>query len=343
MKFIYLYDASVGRSDNLEDGCKGCVSKANASVNSLKCPVFHDNRMHTKRSSEEGVFFFCTSYEEKSKNSFRGKLEGYEELIRQLVIEKNEQREEEAVGFKRHLHNLVSLNAVAIQSIYANIPQESFIQSRREELLSTITEHVRSSPEISAKLIVDLLKNEVLKKAELSAYNKIFHDESPDFFYYSAHKIVLLVLNSFWDEFKEKDVRVSMDSFYGKVKIDFDAFAAVLTHVFHNSAKYILPRSKLSIFFQSTGEGAVRISFEMISLRIKREEEDLIFKKSFSGEEPRRLKRDGEGLGLWVVKELLGSMGGSISVETDIDKRKRRNKMGVNYELNRFNIFLLQS
>ncbi|XKE44605.1 ATP-binding protein [Halomonas organivorans] len=296
--------------------------------------------MHTKKLDKDRVFFLCSSYQEKSKNSFRGKLEGYEELVRQLVVEKTKQREEEVVSFKRHLHNLVSLNAVAIQSVYANIPQESFIQKKREELISAITRHVRSSPEESAKLVIDLLKNEILKKAELSAYNKIFQDEAPDIFSYPAHKIVLLVLNSFWDEFREKDVRVSLDNFYKKVLIDFDAFAAVLTHIFHNSSKYILPKSKLFITFEELEDGFVKIGFEMTSLRIRDDEKSLIFKKDFSGSEPKRLKRHGEGLGLWVVTELLSSMQGRISVEADVDKRRRRNKMGVNYELNRFNIFL---
>jgi signal transduction histidine kinase len=156
---------------------------------------------------------------------------------------------------------------------------------------------------------------------------------------YAIHKVVMLVLNIFWDELREKSVHVSVSECHQYVLVDFDALTACLNHIFSNTAKYILPRTPLHITFSSSND-YVNCRFEMISLAIKPDEETRIFENGYSGSEPKRLGRDGNGLGLWVVRSLLEPMGGSIVVDRDITPGDRKEKMGLSYKRNAFTISL---
>lgn len=341
MKIGYSYKSTdLVTFSNLSADCEECAKKATTSAAIVSCDVFGGKRRQTKKPVDGAAsLYMCSGEDLKSSRMFWGRFEALGSVVAQLDLDRRKSRNLERSRAKRHIHNLIELNGKSIQAIYSAIPQEAFIKNSREELLNSVREHIKENTGESAKLIVDLLKNESLKKTELSVYNKILELEKPEILSYPLHKIVLLVLNSFWDELKEKDVHVHLGEFYGKTLVDFDALAAILTHLFGNSAKYIIPKTPLKISFLIDGEFIV-IAFEMVSLRIGSHERLRIFEEGYSGDEPRRLKRDGDGLGLWVVRQLVESMGGSIQVKCDVDASARQFKLGFNYEKNVFELRL---
>lgn len=322
---------------NLPSSCDGCTIRAdNGSIETVECISFGGKRRVVRKPGE---MIFCSGDEDclNSARTFKRNLACFEEILPSLIKSMQDSVEDERLKIRRHIHNLVELNGKGIQSIYAAIQQDSFAQPDRESLLSTLSEFVGKNPRRTSKLIVDLLKNENLKKVEFSVYNKIFMGESYELMAYPLHKIVLLVLNIFWDDLNEKDVRVHVGEYRGRVLVDFEALSAALTHIFGNAAKYILPSTHLKIIFSESG-GLVVCRFEMISLRIGEHEVARIFENGYSGDEPKRLKREGSGLGLWIVKQLFESMGGDVRVQRDIDSSYRKNKLGINYEKNAFEL-----
>lgn len=334
MEYIYKFENHLGEVDKTLPECEDCISKISQEISTVRCPIYDEKRLQKEDIRNSGsCIIFCTNKDIKSKNKFREKLSIFYDALEQSVKELSDTRSSERDDFKRYLHNLISLNAKSLYSVYSLIPQESFMIKNREDLLSEITTHLNENPNVSAKLILDLLKNENLKKSELSAYNKIFNKEEPDIFSCSAHKVVLLVLNIFWNDLKGKDIVVKMGSCYDYVDIDFDAMVAALTHIFLNVEKYILPGTKLDISFDNI-DNSLSINFSMISLKINREESYKIFEKGYSGIEPTKLKRHGDGLGLWVVSELLNSIGGGIKIHPNIDPSKKTTRLGVKYEKN---------
>lgn len=335
MEYIYYFQSSLGIIDKTEPECKDCISKANHSISKINCPINKENRLQ-KRSigPSNSLLIFCTSKDIKSKNKFRERLEIHHEVLEQTIKKSAEEIKAERDDFKRHLHNLVSLNAKSLYSVYALFPQEIFMDKSREELLSEIKNVLSENPDDSAKLVLDLLKNENLKKSELSVYNKIFKKEDPDIFPCSIHKIALLVLNIFWGDLKEKGINITLGNCYEYIDTDFDAAVAIFIHIFLNTVKYILPSTKLKIEFEKTTDHQLSVSFTMLSLKIKNEELEKLFHKGYSGEIPTQLKKNGEGLGLWVVRELLQSIQGSISIYPNIDSSKKINRLGVKYEKN---------
>ncbi|AOM01188.1 hypothetical protein BFX80_07580 [Cobetia marina] len=211
------------------------------------------------------------------------------------------------------------------------------MDSSRDEIIASIKSVIHNDDEKIAKLIIYLLKIETLKKSEILVYNKIFNKDKPDPFQFSIHKVVMLVMNIFLEDFKDKEVYVALGECYEVIYADFDVVAAALTHIFHNAQKYILPKSKMDISFQKV-DGFLEVTFRMTSLRVKEDERIRIFEKDYSGVEATKLNRNGTGLGLWIVKELLKTMDGKIEFKSNVRPENKRTQLGVKYEVNEFKL-----
>lgn len=118
-----------------------------------------------------------------------------------------------------------------------------------------------------------------------------------------------------------------------KVFIDYDTVAASLVHLLDNTTKYILPDSRLNIYFERMSN-SVRLVLDMVSLRIRTDEIDKIFDEGVSGEDPKKISRQGEGRGLYLVKRLLTLSDSVLTIEPDVDSSLRDNRMGVDFENN---------
>ena len=234
----------------------------------------------------------------------------------------------------RLVHNLVTLNAQTIQSIYSAVPQKEFSQKDRSTLIRAVARCLVDS-EKGAVLVISLLKNAILEKSEFAVYRKLREEEPVGIRGFPVHKVFMLVLNTYWEAFKEKDVFVRVGSCTERVMVDYDATAASLGILLDNAVKYVLPGSAIDATFVRHKDW-VKLRLDMISLRIGAGEVDRLEEEGFSGEEARKIRREGEGRGLYLVGQLLRLSDAELHVERDIDGDCRVYRMGMHFEKNRF-------
>jgi len=344
MRTVYSYtsprDALV--ITNAPAGCRECIAGCDTHNEITSCQIFREKRRRgiVKKGREKA--YICTNEAIKSSRLFKEKRRVVLELLPIIDDARQDVKERMASSTNRLIHNLISLNAQSIQSIYSHIPQDKFTQSNRHDLLRVVERFISKDTAKTAKLIVDLLKNEKLQQTEFSSYGKLFENEPINLRSYSIHKIVLLILNSFWNDLNKRDVRVSIGKCHEKVIIDYDILAATLVYILDNASKYILPGSTLNISFIHS-DGTVRILFDMVSIKVNSTEKASIFKEGYSGSNPKKINKDGNGLGLSLATRLLRLIGGELAIEIDCDESRRVSRMGIEFENNIFTLSLPHS
>jgi hypothetical protein len=179
----FRYQVADGQAfSNLTFQCEACIAAAGKQALIVNCAVNPERRRTARKVQEASgaTLFLCSRSQIKSSRIFWERFEAYSETLPELIEERKRERELERTRARRHVHNLVELNAKAIQSIYEIIPQETFIKESRDHLLDSVREFIEGRSSETAKLIVDLVKNETLKKTEFSVYNKIFSRKRPE-------------------------------------------------------------------------------------------------------------------------------------------------------------------
>ena len=234
----------------------------------------------------------------------------------------------------RLVHNLVTLNAQTIQSIYSVVPQGDFNQKDRNALIRAVARRLKDA-EKAAVLVVSLLKNANLEKSEFAVYRKLREEEPVAVRKFPVHRVFKLVLSTYWEAFEDKDVFVRVGSFTDQVLVDYDTMAASLGLLLDNAVKYVLPRSVIEATFVRDDDW-VTLRLDMISLRIGADEVERLGEEGFSGAEATKIGREGEGRGLYLVEQLVRLSGAELCVDRDIDVDCRVYRMGMHFEKNRF-------
>ena len=322
---------------NLDHGCIVCAETCSVKSEIVKCQVTGDRRRRGLRNVPLGKLYLCTDEAVKSSKLFREKIKTLSAIIPFAAQAQEEATRAVSDDVHRLIHNLITLNAQTIQAIYRVVPQDDFNQKNRESLISTVSKKLSDSTAQTTSLVIDILKNANLEKTEFSVYAKLLEKEPVSYRPYSIHKIFMLVLNTYWDALKEKEVIVRIGECNERVVVDYDTIAASLVHLLDNTTKYILPRSQLHISFETTSD-SVSLVLNMVSLRIHTNEIGKIFQEGFSGDEPKKIGRQGEGRGLYLVDRLLALSNSALKIEPDVDRQRRVNQIGVDFENNVFRL-----
>ena len=313
MKTHFYFTSNIDGSvlTNMSKECLPCVHSCKSKNEKLICENNSQERRRGAEGNEKGFYFICTDKAIKSTRIFKEK-----KLVIKLIIDSYEearyqQEVRKTININRFIHNLLSINASNLQSIYSFIPQENFAKRNRVDIVESIKEIIKSRPNEASKLFIDVAKNEQLEKTEFSIYEKLFGNASIEKLPYKIHSVVLLILNTFWENFSDSSVHFNIGESYSKVLFDYECLAGTLVHLFDNAAKYIMPRSALNIIFEESDE-EVLVKLEMLSLKIEEHEKELIFEEEISGSLPNKLDKNGKGLGLSIVKKLLHLTEGNI-------------------------------
>lgn len=345
--FFHVEDAEQNiYLSNIDGVCHECMAESKpGAVNSKICKL--TGRQHTfKKESvvNGGTMYYCTGKSsDQSFRRFKEKFNLFKELSEGTVrsgqsklTELDNKRSTLKSRYERLIHNLVSYNASAMQSLYKLIPQEDFVKGG-EEQIEFIRDIVCDDPRETSKTLLRLLKNMQGMKSEFSIFS-ILSSENPkvELFSHHIHKIVTLVLNAFWLGFIEKGINLNIGSCEEEVLIDYGTTTAALNLVFENALKYTSADTRLTISFEKKDKELILV-LDMVSLKILEEEADHIFEERVSGNLPKKLGIAGKGLGLSMAKKLLELNKASIDVETNVDPSLKKFAMGsVPYENNHF-------
>jgi signal transduction histidine kinase len=342
MKTIYHYIADKDHyvlTNTRDHSCIACLSTCSQENELHKCNVFRETRRRGFIQLKGGSLYICTNEAIKSSRQFREKQTVFGDALEQINKDRNQVSANMSQDVSRLIHNLVSLNAQTLQAIYSIIPQESFQSETHDALLEIVTKKIEINPERFASLITRLAKIESHVKTEFSVFAKLYLDEPITKFSYPIHKIVLLVLNFFWTEFKELNIKLEIGTCYQKVYVDYETVAAIFFHLLDNTTKYIQPGSTLRVKFQHVNN-FVRVSLDMISLKVEASEYEAIFTEGYRGLIPRNLDKPGRGIGLYLIQRLITLTGGSVKFTPNADPSLKIHYRGWDFENNIFTVEL---
>lgn len=109
------------------------------------------------------------------------------------------------------------------------------------------------------------------------------------------------------------DVPMDINSMY----VDRHGADQVFRNIFSNALKYTRKGGEIKVAAKSEG-ASVEIIVEDNGIGIQREDLNKIFERFYRVEKSRSREMGGTGLGLSIAKEILESMGGRISIESEI-------------------------
>ena len=107
------------------------------------------------------------------------------------------------------------------------------------------------------------------------------------------------------------------DALYSR--LDEDKFQQVIMNLLDNAGKYSLENTTVSISTE-LHEDSVLVKISDEGVGIKQEDFDKLFKKFSRIENHLTSKTQGNGLGLYITKNLVEKMGGQISLSSEVSK-----------------------
>ena len=279
------------------------------------------------------VLYLCSYDTNKTNKIFKhqirdstGFLKAYETMS-----------EEERKKTRKLKHNLSTYTTKIYQELFKLLPQDKVSggHSNQREVVRTILE---KNPDHAVTTLLRILKNANLIKSEFDVYD-IMHTPNPhiDLHKHSIHKVITLSLSPFWLDFIDKKISVNMDKCDGMMNFDYKSMSSILCHIFDNATKYVAHDSefKITVIEHSCHHNII---FDMISLRVKKDELEKIFEYGFSSNYSERLGYAGEGVGMNVIKNLSELNGFKLNFENNVDPSKSINKLNIPFEHNKLTI-----
>jgi signal transduction histidine kinase len=290
----------------LPEACRKCPSASSRSELTTACG-FGGKRRRGRADTPDGSVFICTNDKDfvASNRLFKRELEFYVASLGRLSQARTEIAKAEALKTRRLLHNLISLNAHALQEIYSVIEQERLANwgsfRSQEEMLEREFSH---RPRTAARLFLMALKNAAATKNELAVFRKL-HEPSPklSFAAHTIHRVILNVSNYFFQDFADAQLRLLIDRTSARLNIDYESMQVALYHILDNAVKYACPHSDIRVAFQSIGTD-FEVRFEMRSLFLDEAERKRVHEDGVSGAQASALGKSGQGLGMRLIAEL---------------------------------------
>lgn len=319
MKHFHITDRDGNIiADNLPSECRACFIKCVSRGNLIElCRKYNGKRRQGRINNSKSCTFLCCDTTKTTK-LFKEKIEALSYAYDDLVIPKKEIQEtikkSEQHKVNRLVHNLTSINAHNIQEIYDFVPQD-VLSSHWKDQLDFIEKEIRKNPKVAAMMFLRMAKNNIHMKSEFSIYRKLDREDSAslEFQSYSIRNVLLNVLHTFFTDFSNNGIYVSVSDFYGKVKVDYETIQVAIYHLIENASKYTKPNSTITIDFHEE-KTDILVKFIMTSTYIKPTERSFIFNEGYSGEVAKIMGKNGDGIGMWRIKQMMELNNGSCSV-----------------------------
>lgn len=321
MKHFHIKDSSDKIiSENLTSECRSCYDNCNSIGNVVSvCPIYNETRRQGKIKNNKSTTFLCCDTTKTTK-LFREKLEALSYAYPDLVIPKTEIEEKtrkiEQQKVNRLVHNLSSINAHNIQEIYDIVPQD-VLSSNWKNQLEFIEKEIKSNPKKAALMFIRLAKNSIHMKSEFSIYRKLDRNEiaNLEFKSYPIRTVLLNVLHTFFGDFNVNGVYVNVSDYFGKVKIDYETIQVALYHLIENATKYVKHYSEIYIDFEESKPNDVLVIIKMRSAYVEPNERLTIFNEGISGAVAKKMKKNGDGIGMWRIKQMMTLNNGDLTAD----------------------------
>ena len=127
------------------------------------------------------------------------------------------------------------------------------------------------------------------------------------------------IIPMFKEQYKTHKIVFTPQKDLPPARLDDDKFQQIMTNLIDNGGKYSEAGSTVSITTESQGDKII-IKVKDEGVGIKKEDADKLFKKFSRIENHLTSKTQGNGLGLYITKQLVEKMNGNISFESEENK-----------------------
>lgn len=114
---------------------------------------------------------------------------------------------------------------------------------------------------------------------------------------------------------KHINVELNFDDAQMYVYADFDSIKRVVTNLLDNAVKFTNENGKIIVTVSRRKKETV-ISVYNTGIGISEEDREYIFKRFYKADKSRSINKEGTGIGLYIVSDLIAKHGKSISVES---------------------------
>ena len=141
---------------------------------------------------------------------------------------------------------------------------------------------------------------------------------------FDINELIRITILRFEKALTEKNIDVSIDFDEEKTTVtaDKDAISRVLTNLFDNALKFNYRGGYIKIAVKSEGQKAL-ISVENSGIGISPDELRHIWERFYKTDKSRSYDKNGMGLGLYMVHNIINLHGGEIKAESEKDKWAR--------------------
>lgn len=265
----------------------------------------------------------------KTKKIFRQELELREDLVLETSLIPI-MRETEKLGTLVILHD---------------ITREKLIEKMKSEFVS-LTAHQLRTPLSAMKWTMKMLLDEELGKLNkeqkdflrdsyqsnekmiylISDLLNVTKIEEGKFIYNltltNIRQIVQFVIKSYKEKIKSKKLKIELKKpvkALPKVMVDFDKIRMAIENLVDNAVRYSKPNSKIVISLKHI-EKRVEFSIKDEGIGIPKKQHSRIFSKFFRGSNVMEMDTEGNGLGLYIAKNIIEAHKGKIWFESELDK-----------------------
>ena len=134
-----------------------------------------------------------------------------------------------------------------------------------------------------------------------------------------VNDVIKRIIPMFTEQYKTRKFVQKLNSSLPPARLDDDKFQQILTNLIDNAAKYSTDGKTVTISTELS-ENFVEIKITDEGVGIKQEDFDKVFKKFSRLENHLTSTTQGNGLGLYITKQLVENMGGQISFTSEINK-----------------------
>ena len=159
--------------------------------------------------------------------------------------------------------------------------------------------------------LINLVEN-ILTVSRENSFNYVFTNVN-------VNNLIDKILPIFTEQYKEHNIIFNKLDKLPNARLDSDKFQQIITNLVDNACKYSPKGSSVTISTKYL-EDEIVISVEDNGVGIDKSDYDKLFKKFSRLENHLTSKTQGNGLGLYITKNIIEKMNGNISFESEINK-----------------------
>lgn len=332
MKNVFIHVVRVvGAKDvvifsNLPDIYKADVLSCKKSREYKRGKNSKQNKRQGRIKVSDGYIYLCTPDTSISNPEFDMLLNKYALLYDAFCQNYERIKAVEQEENKRFKHNITIFASHVSWELYRLIPQDIFMTRGYDKLHDKVKNLISENNSNTASTLINAIKYSKQISTEIDAYEYLSGNAQILVQKHVLHKILMLSLSLYYEAFEKKKVKVIVEDSNISIDLDYKSFNVILNNIFSNIQKYILPKSELRFAFKVI-DNKVHMSITMYSLRIEDSERNKIFESGYSGLWASKIKLNGTGMGLYIVKMLLEQNKGSISIVSNHNESIEHDKI----------------